>query len=319
MFKTTLDFLNFAFANFSFLFSLIFLTILSVTFSKSIKQHAKIYYWIVGAICLSFTIPVILKAFKIMMPSIMSVPVIGGIAGELSNAATFLHPVLVIIMFMGAFSPKIPSVGKLMSIRKELSILVGFPFFAHISKRLFHTFPHSWDFFMNYEESIASPRVLSPIGNTIEHAVFVLGVVMTVLFLVLWITSFGSIHRKLGAKKWKSVQRWSYALYAMLYIHSVGMQVNSLMSYNAQQAMIKNGVKTELVGKDAHGATDKKGEKASSGGHHGPKRFSFADIKINEGTKATMNIAIYSIIYGSYLYLRIRKAKKDRQRKQGRK
>ena len=119
---------------------------------------------------------------------------------------------------------------------KELSILVGFPFFAHIAKRLFHTFPESWGFFANYEESIADPRVVSVAGETIQHSVFILGVVMTILFLVLWVTSFDSVHRKLGAKRWKSVQRWSYARYAMLLLHS-GIQTETLMSYNASRRL----------------------------------------------------------------------------------
>ena len=318
MFKPTLEFLEFFLETIPFLFSLIVLTILAIALSKSIKKHSKIYNWIFGTICLSFTIPVIFKAFGIFIPSIMMIPILGTIAAELSSATYFLHPVLVIIMFMGAFSPKHKYIGRLMTIRKELSILVGFPFFAHIAKRLFHTFPGSWNFFMNYEESIASPRVTSVAGSTIENAIFVLGVVMTVFFLVLWITSFASIKRKMGGKKWKSLQRWSYGLYAMLFIHSVGLQLGELMSYNAAQEKITTvAAKTELVAesKQAQDRHSQKAAPAKSSGHghgHGPKRFSFSDIDVPRDTKAKMNIFIYFLVYGSYLYFRLKKAKTDR-------
>ena len=333
MFQTTLDLLDFIKSLSPFLFSLVIYTVLAIALSKSIKKHAKVYYWVVGTLCLSFAIPVIAMAFGLKLPSVMSIPVIGAISGEWSNAATFLHPVLVIIMYMGAFSPKNKYIGRLMTIRKELSILTGFPFFAHIAKRLFHSFPKSWNFFMNYEESIASPRVTSVVGTTIEQSVLVLGVVMTALFLVLWITSFDSVRRKMGGKKWKSWQRWSYALYAMLFIHSVGLQVGGLMSYNAAQAKMEAKAKTEVVA--AHAKTEavaqaahsdkkaaapeaKKGEtkaapaKAQSGHGHGPKRFSFADVSVPRNCRALINIIIYILVYGSYLYFRLGKAKADK-------
>ena len=278
-------------------------------------------------------------AFGLKLPSVMSIPVIGAISGELSNAATFLHPVLVIIMYMGAFSTKNKNVARLMSIRKKLSILTGFPFFAHIAKRLFHSFPKSWNFFMNYEESIVSPRVTSVVGTTIEQSVLVLGVVMTVLFLVLWVTSFDSVRKKMGFTKWKSLQRWSYGLYAMLFIHSVGLQLGGLMSYNASQAKMEAKAKTELVAAannahqqapqaksaDAHQKTAapqaKQGEKAPAAKAapaqgHGAKRFSFADVKVPRNIRAIINILIYCLVYGSYLFFRLRKAKRDKARKQ---
>ena len=334
MFQTALDLLGFIKSLSPFLFSLVILTILSIALSKSIKKHAKVYNWVIGTLCLCFAIPVIAMAFKIKLPSIMSIPVLGTISAEISSAAYFLHPVLVIIMFMGAFSPKHKYIGRLMTIRKELSILVGFPFFAHIAKRLFHSFPKSWNFFMDYDTAIKGPRITSVAGATIENAVLVLGVVMTVLFLVLWITSFDSVRRKMGGKKWKSWQKWSYGLYAMLFIHSVGLQVGGLMSYNAAQAkmeakteVVAAPAKTEAVAQAAHsdkkaaapqakqGETKAAPAKAQSGHGHGPKRFSFADVKVPRDTKAIINIIIYCLIYGSYLFFRLRKAKADKARK----
>ncbi len=198
---------------------------------------------------------------------------------------------------------------------------------------------------MNYDESITNPRVTSVAGATIEHAVLVLGVVMTALFLVLWVTSFDSVRRKMGAKKWKSCQRWSYGLYAMLFIHSVGLQVGGLMSYNAKAALAKP--KTEMVANTKSETAqhsnkasmqqpqkaedgnrkvsaeakevEQKSSKATAKKSSRPKRFSFADVSVPRNCRAIINIIIYILVYGSYLYFRIRKSKTDKKRRLSRK
>ncbi len=336
MIKTTIEFLEFLLSLSPFFVSLIIWTILAITLSKSIKKNAKTYYWVFGILGFAFAIPPICRVCGLDVPfSINSVPVIGKIASELSDAAYFIHPVIVIIMAMGAFNPKIKWVGRLMSIRKELSILVGFPLLAHLAKRLFNTFPSAWKYFANYEESIASPKVVSQLGSDISNAVYVLGVVMTVLFIVLWVTSFSSVRRKMGQKRWKSVQRWSYALYAMLFIHAVGIQLGGAISYNARQKANQEKVVVEQPAAKAseghsHGAqqpaaqaseghshdTQQPAAGASSAhGHSKPKSFSFADVEVNRACKAKVNILIYILVYGSYLVLRLRKAKQDKLRK----
>ncbi len=331
MFRTALDLMEMIISITPFLFSLLALTVLSIALSKSIKRHAKVYYWIVGTLCLGFAIPVMGRFFGISLPSISSIPVLGTIASEISNAAYFLHPMLVIIMFMGAFSPKNRYIGRLMTIRTELSILVGFPFFAHIAKRLFFTFPRSWSFLMNYEESISNPRVVSVAGATIEHSVFVLGVVMTALFLVLWITSLGSVRRSMGQRKWKSVQRWSYALYAMLFIHSMGIQIGNLMNYNATQEIAAlKAQQTELVASIAISGNNeqasaqtntkvesqnKQSQQKVQDSKERKKPFSLEDVKPNRGTRAKINMTIYILIYGSYLFFRLRKARRDKRKR----
>lgn len=345
MIKTAVDLLQFLLSVSPFLVSLIVLTILCIALADNIKKHAKIYYWVMGTLCLWFAVPVMLRAFDIALPipNAMAIPVLGTIIVEWSDAAYMLHPMLVIIMYMGAFSPKNKYVGKLMQIRKELSILTGFPFFAHISKRLFHSFPKSWDYFTNYAESIDSPRVTSVLGSNIMNGVLVLGVLMTIFFLVLWITSFDYFRKSMGMKKWKALQRWSYGLYAMNFVHTVGMALGGYLSYSAMQEMKANapaqGHKTEMVasaskGKTegataqmSHGSKDGKSdakktsasketqakEKQSHG--HGPKRFSFADVKLSGGTKAFITILINVLVYGSYLYFRLRKHRHDKARK----
>ncbi|MFI3314409.1 MAG: hypothetical protein R3Y04_01915 [Rikenellaceae bacterium] len=348
MIKTALDIIGFLNTNFSFILALIVYTILAIALSKSIKKHANVYNWVFGVLGVAFAISPISRLCGVTLPfSIQQIPILGSAASELSSAANFIHPVIVIIMYMGAFSPKTRYIPRLMSIRKELSIIVGFPVIAHLAKRLFGTFPQAWSYFMNYEESVANPKVVSEVGSAITNAVLVLGIVMTVLFLVLWITSFDSVHKKLGAKRWKSVQKWSYGLYAMLFIHAVGLQLGGMISYNANQRIKQESAvviaqesqpkEGHSHGEQGHSHGEQKGENqpepqkgesqgssktanASSGqgGHssHGKsKGFSFSDIEISRSTKAIVNILIYILVYSSYLYFRLKKAKDMRLKK----
>ncbi|MFI3264499.1 MAG: hypothetical protein SNG38_04300 [Rikenellaceae bacterium] len=339
MINAALDLIDFLKSNFGFLFSLIVYTVLAITLAKSIKKHDKVYYWIFGVISFCFIIPSVARLIGVTLPfNLSSLPIIGLSASELSSAANFIHPVLVIIMYMGALSAKNKYVGRLMSIRKELSIIVGFPVLAHAVKRVFGTFPGGWQYFFDNETYMQSPRVTSALGSGITSFAFVLGLVMTILFLVLWVTSFDSVHRKLGTKRWKSIQKWSYGLYAMLFIHAVFLQLGGLISDNAraqQQAAQKANIEVVAEGhggqggqsqqaqQGGHGGQQQGGQQAQQGGHgqqggqqaqqgghgHGPRSFTFASIEMERSTKRIINIFIYLVVYGSYLYFRIRKAR----------
>ncbi|MFR9554517.1 MAG: hypothetical protein SNH56_00820 [Rikenellaceae bacterium] len=317
MINAALDIIEFLQSNFAFLFSLALYTVLAIALSKSIKQNYKVYYWIFGVISFCFIIPSVARLIGVTLPfNLGNIPIIGLSASELSSAANFIHPVIVIIMYMGALSAKTKYVGRLMSIRKELSIIVGFPVLAHAIKRVFGSFLTGWQFFFDNETYMQSPRVSSALGSGITSFAFVLGIVMTVLFLVLWITSFDSVHRKLGTKRWKSVQKWSYGLYAMLFIHAMCLQIGGLISDNARAAQqAQRATQTEVV---AHGQQPQQAQQAAHGqqpqqaqqaGHgHGPRSFTFSSIEISRSTKRWINIFIYLAIYGSYLFLRTRKA-----------
>ncbi len=354
MINATLDIIEFLKSNFGFLFALMVYTTLAIALAKSIKKNYKVYYTIFGVISFCFIIPVVARLTGITLPfSFGQIPIVGLSASELSSAANFIHPVIVVIMYMGALSAKNKYVGRLMSIRKELSIIVGFPVLAHAMKRIFGSFLSGWQFFFDNETYMQSPRVASALGSGITSFAFVLGIVMTALFLVLWITSFDSVHRKLGTKRWKSIQKWSYGLYAMLFIHAMCLQIGGLISDNARAAkQAAPKAQTEVVAEAGHShgpqqagpqaqqgahAPQQAGPQAQQGAHapqqagqqagqqpqqaqqgghsHGPRSFTFSSIEIPRATKRWINIFIYIAIYGSYLFLRIRKAKKQKAKK----
>ncbi len=339
MINAALDIIEFLKSNFAFLFSLALYTVLAVALSKSIKKNYKVYYWVFGVISFCFIIPAVARLVGVTLPfNLGKLPIIGLSASELSSAANFIHPILVIIMYMGALSAKNKYVGRLMSIRKELSIIVGFPVLAHAVKRVFGTFPGGWQYFFDHETYMENPRVASVLGSGVTSFAFVLGLAMTILFLVLWITSFDSVHRKLGTKRWKSVQRWSYGLYAMLFLHSLCLQVGGMISDNARDAQ---RAQIEVVAQNApsaqgqahgqqaapsaqghgqqaapqaqgHGQQAPQAAASQSHGHGRPRSFAFADLEISKSCKRWVNIVALFAIYGSYLVLRIRKARRSK-------
>ncbi|MFR9602344.1 MAG: hypothetical protein SNG02_00550 [Rikenellaceae bacterium] len=399
MLTALFDLLDFLRSNFSMLFALAFYAILAVALSKSIKKHYKVYYWVFGLLSAGFVIPVICRLCGIDFTlNLGMIPFFGPCISELSSAGNFVHPVLIIIMYMGAFSPKNQYIGRLMSIRKELSIIVGFPVIAHAMKRLFGTFVGGWNFFFDHETAIQSPRVTSVLGSGISSFVYVLGLVMFVLFLVLWITSFDSVHRKLGTQKWKAVQKWSYGLYAMLFIHAMGLNLGGYISdkARAEQMAARAAAQTEMVAEarperqprtegesqegqrperparaegesqegqrperqprtegesqegqrperparaegesqeasqGGHGPQQQQGPQASQGGQqqgqpqaqasqgghgHGRPSFKFAEIEIDRTNKRLVNMLILVLIYGSYLYFRLRKSRQDKAKR----
>jgi DMSO/TMAO reductase YedYZ heme-binding membrane subunit len=81
-----------------------------------------------------------------------------------------------------------------------------------------------------------------------SNAAYLLGILMVVLFLVLWITSFDSIHKRLGARKWKKIQNGSYVLYAMLFLHSILIHTGWMLSMGGGRARGKDVILSSVIG-----------------------------------------------------------------------
>lgn len=327
-------------------FSIAVFTALALVLAKSIKKHATVYYWVLSIPFVLTLVPFFLNMAGVDVPRLNGIPVLGYFMRDYVHMATLGFPLLIIIMYMGALDIRHRWVARLMSIRKELSIIVGFPVLTHATLRAFNTFPTGWKFFFAHDDYMAEEQVKSVLGAGISSFVFVLGIVMLALFLVLWITSFTAVRRKMGAARWKRVQRWAYVLYAMLFIHSMGLQIGGML--NPKQ---RGGApKAELVAKEGvensrrHGQSpiqkpeqrpEKESNRPEARGNHWEqgqrsgkgkpseapqsgkpetreggkeKGSSLADIEIDRDAKRCIHMASVVLIFGSYLYLRIRKA-----------
>jgi DMSO/TMAO reductase YedYZ heme-binding membrane subunit len=341
MIKLLIDLIQFLYTLAPLLMALGVLTLLAVLLSKSIKKHATIYY-IVFAIPLALVaIPFIARLFGIEMFSFGRIPFLGGIIRDYIHAGTLGFPLLIIIMYIGALTPKNPIAIKLLGIRKELSILSGFPILAHSLIRVTNNFPGALNFFIDSE---ARGRATNALGAGISNFSFVLGILMLALFIPLWITSFDSVHRRMGGVKWKKLQRWAEVLYALLFIHAMGIQVGSMLNprgggrgearpavevtattaetahnhnnranSESQGRAERGGRGNGKMAQPAVGAGSRAGEArpAGRGGH--PQSLGFADITVGPQTKRYVHMASLLLIFGSYLYLRMRKARLRKQ------
>ena len=267
MVKLFIEFFEFLRSTAPLLTSVAFFTLASILLAKSIKKHSLIYYIVLAIPFLMVAIPAVFRWFGIQTFSLTSVPVLGQIFRDYIHMGALGHPLLIIIMYMGALDPKIPAVKKLMSIRKELSIICGFPILTHSIIRVTANFPNGLKFFTNNEEYLATTRVVSELGAGFSSFSFVLGILILALFLPLWITSFDPVHKRMGTKNWKKLQQWSYVLYVTLFIHAMGIQIGGMLNPRGGAAPVQT-------------------------------------------TQQYIHLTSLVLIYGSYLYLRLRKARR---------
>ena len=180
-------------------------------------------------------------------------------------------------------------------------------------------------------------RVVSELGAGFTNFSYVLGIVMLAIYLPLWVTSFDSVHKRMGTIKWKKLQKWSYVLYATLFIHAMGLQIGGMLNPRGGNAPRPT---TEVAAPEANrnqrseSAVAQSGEEsnrreqresaqpAPSGQQGGqatasPARsghgqtFGFSDVKVSPQTRRYIHISSLILIFGSYLYLRLRKAKRS--------
>jgi DMSO/TMAO reductase YedYZ heme-binding membrane subunit len=381
MIKLLIDFLQFLYSTLPLLTCVTIFTLLCILLSKSIKRHSTIYYIVLGIPFILVAIPFIGRLFGAETFNLNGIPFLGGILRDYIHMGTLGFPLLIIIMYMGALDTKIPAVRKLMSIRKEISIISGFPVLTHSLIRVTNNFLNSLQFFTNNAEYMETTKVTNELGAGITNFSFVLGIVLVVIFIPLWITSFDSVHKRIGNRKWKKLQKWSYVLYALLFIHAMCIQVGSQLNprggrnapgqtvqvtsntteNNRKSAATTSGfsrggqdndtqspeerrARNEQGGDGSLSSEGRRGERGSQpseglgtiqrnssnerpdvaqpdqrgGGQQGqsqisqqgnrrPQSIGFADINVSQQTKRYLHMISLILIFGSYLYLRLRK------------
>ena len=320
MIKVIFDFLQFLLTCAPLLTSLTIFTLLSIWLAKSIKKNSKVYYVILAIPFFLVAIPTIFRWCGVSLPvNFVGIPVLGVILRDYIHMGVLGHPLLIIIMYMGALDPKIPFVKKLMSIRKELSIIVGFPVLTHSLVRVANNFTTPLQFFTDKKTYLANNPVASELGAGISSFSLVLGIVMLVIFIPLWITSFDSVRKRMGAAKWKKLQKWSYVLYATLFIHAAGIAIGGMMNPRGGGAPARPAIEVSTQqataerpqGEQAAKPAESRNQdtQAAPRGRVMPK--SFGDFQVPRKNIQNIHLVSLVLIYGSYLYLRMRKAKKS--------
>lgn len=168
--------------------SLIIVFLFIYFLKDSLKKHAGIYY--IGAAVIS--IAVFLIGF-LPMPLFVKNNILGIFAKGSLGTAMF-----VAVMYAGALPKGSKLIAPLMKIRGELSITAAILV-------LCHNFTYGMTYFrmLFTKTSLLSATQLAA----------------AVISLVLTVTSFPSVRKKMQAKKWKQLQRTAYVFYGLMYVH----------------------------------------------------------------------------------------------------
>lgn len=175
--------------------SLIIVSLFIYFLKGSLKKHAGIYY--IGAAVIS--IAVFLLEF-LPMPLFVKNNILGIFAKGSIGTAMFIA-----VMYAGALPKGSKLIAPLMKIRGELSITAAILV-------LCHNFTYGITYF---KMLFIKPEALSATQLTAA----IISLVLIIIMIVLTVTSFQAVRKKIKAKKWKQLQRTAYVFYGLMYVH----------------------------------------------------------------------------------------------------
>ena len=175
--------------------SLIIVFLFIYFLKDSLKKHAGIYY--IGAAVIS--IAVFLIGF-LPMPLFLKNNILGIFAKGSLGTAMFIA-----VMYAGALPKGSKLIAPLMKIRGELSITAAILV-------LCHNFTYGITYF---KMLFIKPEALSATQLTAA----IISLVLIIIMIVLTVTSFQAVRKKIKAKKWKQLQRTAYVFYGLMYVH----------------------------------------------------------------------------------------------------
>ena len=175
--------------------SLIIVSLFIYFLKDSLKKHAGIYY--IGAAVIS--IAVFLIGF-LPMPLFVKNNILGIFAKGSLGTAMF-----VAVMYAGALPKGSKLIAPLMKIRGELSITAAILV-------LCHNFTYGMTYF---KMLFIKPAALSATQLTAA----IISIILITIMLVITVTSFQAVRKKMKAKKWKQLQRTAYVFYGLMYVH----------------------------------------------------------------------------------------------------
>lgn len=176
---------------------------------NQIKSHAVVFYAIAVAVQIVY-----IAGTYMDFPDIIWQPLF-----LLVQKCTLATALFIVVMYVGVLPKGSKHYLWLKGIRAELSILACILAMGHMIMCLI---PYL-------------PRILS--GTGIKGNVlfsFVLAIALFVLILVLGITSFDNVKKKMSTATWIKVQKWAYLFYGLLYVHLMAMLLPSALNGGVQ-------------------------------------------------------------------------------------
>lgn len=116
--------------------------------------------------------------------------------------------VFVVVMYVGVLPKKWRLTRRLIYVRAELSII-----------GCILSLGHNASYANLFVQLFTDP--MSMRGNGLYAVASIDSLILIALMIPLMITSFYSVRKLFTAKRWKSLQKWSYVFYVGLYVHAV--------------------------------------------------------------------------------------------------
>lgn len=180
-----------------FIISLIIVALFIYFLKDSLKKYANIFY--IGAAVIS--IAVFLLEF-LPMHLFVKNNILGIFAKGSLGTAMF-----VVVMYTGTLPKGNKLIAPLMKIRGKLSITAAILVLCH-----------NFTYGMTYFRMLFTKTSLL---SATQLAAAVISLVLIAIMIVLTVTSFPSVRKKMQAKKWKQLQRTAYVFYGLMYVHII--------------------------------------------------------------------------------------------------
>ncbi|WP_097004489.1 ferric reductase-like transmembrane domain-containing protein [Lacrimispora amygdalina] len=170
----------------------------------------------------------------------------------------FSTALFVIVMYIGALDPKGKIVPALMPIRGYLSIIA-----------CLITLAHSFAYGIYYIAAIFQTPDKLDLRQTLA---LILTIPLFSIMIILMVTSFKAVRKKMKPRVWKKVQRLSYPWFAILYVYLMVLLVPSLVEALSPSS----------------------------------------DMVMLYRVNYMLSVILYTLVFGVYFVLRIRKFQKSR-------
>lgn len=180
-----------------FLIALVLTGIFIFVCAKTLKQHPVPFY--AGAVLIALTV-IGCTAGNVIFPEWFRLWV-----WPLVSRGALATALFAAVMYAGVLPNGSKGIKILMPIRGELSILASIL-----------TLGHNGAYGRTYFRMLFTNPDRLPAN---QRAAAVCSLVMLVIMIPLFVTSFKCIRRKMKPARWKKLQRFAYGFYALLYVH----------------------------------------------------------------------------------------------------
>lgn len=183
----------------NFIISFILVILFIRFFSEVLKKKPTIFYISAAVIA---AIVVAVHALEYHFSGVF-----GNYIEPLFARAGISGAMFILVMYAGAAPAGSYVSRKLMPIRGQLSIIASIL-----------TLGHNTAYGLTYFKNLFTARAGMPMYQLLAS---ICSIIMIVIMIPLFITSFIRIRRKMNGKKWKKLQRLAYVFYGLTYVHVV--------------------------------------------------------------------------------------------------